>query len=70
VGTTPIGAYVMGRLAEAVGVSAMVLIMAALCGVGVVAGAVYIRRTGTVDFVTTGEDPDEGLDLEDRPEPG
>ena len=70
VGTTPIGAYVMGRLAEAVGVSAMVLIMAALCGVGVVAGAVYIRRTGTVDFVTAGEDPDEGLDMEDRPEPG
>lgn len=70
VGTTPIGAYVMGQLAEAVGVSAMVLIMAALCGVGVVAGIVYIRRTGTVDFVTAGEGPDGGLDVEDRQEPG
>lgn len=70
VGTTPIGAYVMGQLAEALGVSAMVLIMAALCGVGVVAGIVYIRRTGTVDFVTAGEGPDGGLDVEDRQEPG
>ena len=70
VGTTPIGAYVMGQLAEAVGVSAMVLIMAALCGIGVVAGVVYIRRTGIVDFVTAGEGPDGGLDVEDRPEPG
>ena len=70
VGTTPIGAYVMGQLAEAVGVSAMVLIMAALCGIGVVAGIVYIRRTGTVDFVTAGKGPDNGLDMEDRSEPG
>jgi MFS family permease len=76
VGTTPIGAYVMGQLAEAGGeatkqtTTVMVLIMAALCGIGVVAGIVYIRRTGTVDFVKAGEDPDDGLDVEDRPEPG
>ncbi len=70
VGTTPIGAYVMGQLAESVGVSAMVLIMAALCAIGVVAGIVYIRRNGAVDFVKPGKGPDDGMDMEDRAEPG
>ena len=65
VGTTPIGAYAMGQLAEAMGVPAMVLIMAALCAAGVVAGIVYIRRAGTVDFVKTGVDPNDGLGLEE-----
>ena len=70
VGTTPIGAYVMGQLAEAVGCPSMVLIMAALCAVGVVAGIVYIRGTGAVDFVKAGRGLDDGLDVEDRREPG
>jgi predicted MFS family arabinose efflux permease len=43
VGTTPIGAYVMGQLADAIGVSLMVLTMAALCAAGLVWGALYIR---------------------------
>jgi MFS family permease len=56
VGTTPIGAYLMGQTAEAIGVEtigvqAMVLIMAALCAVGVVAGIAYIRGAGTRDFL-------------------
>ena len=75
VGTTPIGAYLMGQLAEAVGVTVMVLIMAALCAVGVVAGVVYIRRAGTGDFVLDGDGPggdgvEDGLQVEDRPQAG
>jgi MFS family permease len=65
VGTTPIGAYAMGQLAERLGVPAMVLIMAALCAVGLVAGIVYIRRAGTVDFVKAGVDPDDSLTMEE-----
>ena len=60
VGTTPIGAYAMGQLAEIVGVPAMVLIMAALCAVGVAVGIVYIRRSGTVDFVKAGVGSGDG----------
>ena len=76
VGTTPIGAYVMGQLAEVGGeatkqtTTIMVLIMAALCAIGVVAGIVYIRRNGAVDFVKAGKGPDDGLDMEDPAEPG
>jgi MFS family permease len=75
VGTTPIGAYVMGQLAEVMGVTAMVLIMAALCGIGVVAGTIYIRRSGVADFVKVGADPVDALqvdalEMEDRSEPG
>jgi MFS family permease len=44
VGTTPIGAYVMGQLAQSIGVPLMVAIMAALCAVGLLWGFVYIRR--------------------------
>jgi MFS family permease len=51
VGTTPIGAYVMGQLAESTGVPVMVLTMAALCAVGVVWGVLYIRGAGMEDFV-------------------
>jgi predicted MFS family arabinose efflux permease len=59
VGTTPIGAYVMGQLAEATGVPVMVLIMAALCAVGVVWGILYVRGAGIVDFVKSPKaDPD------------
>jgi MFS family permease len=43
VGTTPIGAYVMGQLAQSIGVPLMVLIMAALCAVGLAWGWLYIR---------------------------
>jgi MFS family permease len=75
VGTTPIGSYLMGQLAEAVGVTVMVLIMAALCAVGVVAGVVYIRRAGTGDFVLDGDGPggdgaEDVLQVEDRPQAG
>jgi MFS family permease len=70
VGTTPIGAYVMGELAEAVGVTVMVLIMAALCAIGVVAGVVYIRRAGTGDFVIDGNGAEDGLRVEDRLQAG
>jgi MFS family permease len=56
VGTTPIGAYVMGQLAESTGVPIMVLIMAALCAAGVVWGVLYIRGVGTADFVKPEED--------------
>ena len=64
VGTTPIGAYLMGQLADAINVSTMVLIMAALCAVGVVWGALYIRKTGAKDIIETvelkeGSTPDE-----------
>ncbi len=75
VGTTPIGAYIMGQLAEVGGVATkettmrMVLIMAALCAVGVVAGIVYIRRSGTVDFVTAGGGSNGGLGAEDPEKP-
>jgi predicted MFS family arabinose efflux permease len=65
VGTTPIGAYVMGQLADLVGVTVMVLIMAALCAVGVVAGIVYIRRSGTVDFLLVGDVPGDGTAAEE-----
>jgi MFS family permease len=64
VGTTPIGAYAMGQLAEVMGVPAMVLVMAALCAAGLVAGIVYIRRAGTLDFVKAGVDPNDGPELE------
>jgi MFS family permease len=66
VGTTPIGAYVMGQLATAVGVTVMVLIMAALCGIGVIWGVVYIWRAGGPDFVTAEGGPEARADLEER----
>jgi MFS family permease len=45
IGTTPIGSYLCGQLAEHLGVRATVLIMAGLCGALVAAGWVYARRT-------------------------
>jgi hypothetical protein len=51
VGTTPIGAYVMGQLADAIGVPLMVLTMAGLCAVGLVWGALYIRRAGVGETI-------------------
>jgi MFS family permease len=44
IGTTPIGSFLCGQLAEHVGVRTTVLIMAGLCGVGVGAGWLYARR--------------------------
>lgn len=43
VGSTPIGAYVMGQLAEAINVPVMVFIMAVLCAAGVVWALLYLR---------------------------
>ena len=43
-GTTPIGSLIVGTLAERVGVQMAVLIAAAICGLGVVAGLLYLRR--------------------------
>jgi MFS family permease len=60
VGTTPIGAYVMGWLAAATGVPLMVLVMTALCAAGTVWGILYIRGAGTEDFVKTGGLLEEG----------
>ncbi len=51
VGTTPIGASVMGALATAINVPVMVLIMAALCAGGVLWAGLYLRRGGTVDAI-------------------
>jgi MFS family permease len=59
VGTTPIGAEIMGRLAGAAGVPVMVLIMAGLCAAGVVWGALYARSAGGVDFVKAGGEFDD-----------
>ena len=59
VGTTPIGAEIMGRLAGAAGVPVMVLIMAGLCAAGVVWGVLYARSTGSEDFVKAGGEFDD-----------
>ena len=64
VGTTPIGAYVMGQLAEATNVPIMVLIMAALCAVGVVWGLLYVRGAVTEDFAKTGATGGRGTGVE------
>jgi MFS family permease len=45
VGTTPIGSYLIGVLAEYAHVGPTVLIMAGLCAVGVVWGSLYALRT-------------------------
>jgi MFS family permease len=69
VGTTPIGAYVMGQLAASLGVPVMVLIMAALCAIGVAAGLIYVRSVRTAGLVTAGSDSDAAADLEHRRKP-
>jgi MFS family permease len=43
-GTTPIGSLIVGTLAERVGVQAAVLIAAVVCGFGVAAGLLFLRR--------------------------
>ena len=43
-GTTPIGSFVIGALAERGGVQAAVVEAAAICGLGVVVGLLYLRR--------------------------
>ncbi len=60
VGTTPIGAYVMGALAEAINVPVMVLMMAGLCVVGWVWAVLYLRRSGSEDPLRSGVLMDEG----------
>ncbi|MGI5939830.1 MAG: MFS transporter [Thermoleophilia bacterium] len=45
VGTTPIGSYVTGNLAEYGGVRMTVFILALLCAVGVVAAGIYAMRS-------------------------
>jgi predicted MFS family arabinose efflux permease len=44
IGLTPIGSYLCGLLAEHTGIRSTVLMMAGLCGAGVIAGWVYARR--------------------------
>jgi len=46
VGTTPIGSYVTGRLAEGVGVRAAMVILALICLTGVAAATGYASRVG------------------------
>jgi MFS family permease len=60
VGTTPIGATVMGALAEGINVPVMVLIMAGLCAAGVLWAGIYLRRSGTVDSIVSGAAVEEG----------
>ena len=43
-GSTPIGGYLTGLMAEAFGVSAAIAINAAICLLGVAAGALYYTR--------------------------
>lgn len=45
-GTTPLGGFLVGLLAEHLGVQPAVMLMAALCGLGVVGVAWFARRTG------------------------
>ena len=47
VGTTPIGSYVIGFLAEHLGVRPTILTMAGLCAVGVGAALFYLRAAGS-----------------------
>jgi MFS family permease len=54
VGTTPIGATVMGALAEGINVPVMVLIMAGLCAAGVLWAGLYLRGAGTADSIVSG----------------
>jgi MFS family permease len=63
VGTTPIGSYLCGHLAEhvhgggAAGVRATIVITAGLCALGVVVGLVYARRTAARTMATGRSDP-------------
>ncbi len=64
IGTTPIGSYLCGQLAEhvggggATGVRATILITAGLCALGLIAGLVYARRTAAAPDATP---PEPGL---------
>jgi MFS family permease len=62
IGTTPIGSYLIGLLAEHLPfstseqrVKVTVLCMAGLCAIGVAAGAVYARRAGGREETENGE---------------
>ena len=70
VGTTPIGAYVMGQLAQSIGVPLMVLIMAGLCAAGLLWGYLYIRGAATgPDFAVPGAPTVEGAAPDDESRP-
>ncbi len=45
-GSTPVGGYLTGVLAEQVGVTKALLVMASLCSVGIAAAASYRQVTG------------------------
>jgi hypothetical protein len=72
VGTTPIGSYLCGQLAEhvgdgrATGVRATILITAGLCALGVMAGLVYARRTAAAAPDAALPEPDLPVQARER----
>jgi MFS family permease len=53
-GSTPVGGYLTGFMAEHIGTQAAVGVLAAMCGVGVIAGSLYylthkVAVQGTAD---------------------
>jgi len=69
IGTTPIGSYLIGFLAEhlssddRVAVRGTVFILAGLCAAGILTASIYARRTASKAVQTAGEDDDsEGGD--------
>ncbi len=61
IGTTPIGSYLIGVLAERVDMLATVLVIAGLCAIGVVAGAVSaLRHRSEAERPTDGDRPNGG----------
>ncbi len=72
IGTTPIGSYLCGQLAEhvggggATGVRATILITAGLCALGLIAGLVYARRTAAAAPDATPPEPGLPVDARQR----
>jgi MFS family permease len=72
VGTTPIGSYLCGQLAEhvggggATGVRATILITAGLCAVGVAAGLIYARRSAPLAGGRLRQEPAFSTDARQR----
>jgi hypothetical protein len=68
VGTTPIGSYLCGQLAEnvhgggAAGVRATIIITAGLCALGVIPAMVYARRRAASPARVGGSDPEEAVE--------
>jgi MFS family permease len=46
-GSTPIGGYLTGAMAESMGVTRALVIMACICGIGIVVAAAYLRTIGS-----------------------